>query len=154
MPAVAGAGRARLEVDLDALSDPYLAAPPQTVQLVPGPGRVATVEYPLRRSGEMQAHVVVLTASGEKRGLSAARVEIVAADGSVVMEARTEFDGSVFIERLPVGSYTLRMQPAQMESQGLVADAPAPFTVSPKGGYVGEVTIMVRLKPKTGSESS
>ncbi|WP_116091291.1 hypothetical protein [Sphingomonas crusticola] len=151
---VAGVGRARLQVDLDALADPYLAAPPQTVQLVPGPGRVAAVEYPLRRSGEMQAHVMLLTAAGDKRGLSAAKIEVARPDGSVVMEARTEFDGSVFIERLPVGTYQLQMDAAQMNSLGLVADAPVPFTVSPKGGYVGEVTIMVRLRPKPVSDSS
>jgi len=102
----------------------------------------------MRRSGEMQAHVVLQTLEGTQRGLSAAKIQVIRSDGSVVMEARTEFDGSVFIERLPVGTYALRMDPAQLDSQGLIAGAPTPFTVAAQGGYVGEVTIMVRLRPK------
>jgi len=139
-----GAGAfAQLEADPSTVEDPYLSAPPTEMRIVPRPGRVAVVSYALHATGEVELHVEFQRSGEPPRGLSALLVELVAPDGDVAALGRTEYDGSLLIEGIRPGAYAVRLDPAQAARLGLRLRDPVGVTVSPAGGFVGQIKATV-----------
>lgn len=105
------APRARLEVDMTGMLDLSLAGPPDAIAFTPRPGQVVRVRYPLAPVGEVYLRFAVRQAD-EAVGISALRVRLVAADGRH-FEATTQYDGSAVVGDLPLGRYTLELDPEQ-----------------------------------------
>lgn len=150
---IGGGAFARIQVDLEGLDNPYLTAPPQQLEFVPGPGRVARIDYPMLPSGEVAARLL-LAGDGKARGLAAVNVEAVRPDGTVIAFGRTEYDGSIMLERLPAGPYQLRIEPGQAQRLSLSLTEPVTFVIPPEGGYVGDVTATVRIDRPAPQQST
>jgi hypothetical protein len=135
--------RALIHVDPDSISDPYLVAPATTIELVPHPGRVTLVNFPLKPTGEVTFKALFKEAGNEPRGLSALEVQVVSSDGSISAEGRTAFDGTVVFEKLKPGAYSVRIDPNQAKRLKLGFESAVGFTISAKGGYAGSVTASV-----------
>ena len=129
--------RTRIRIDQDSISDPYLTSPAPLIEVVPHPGRVAIVPYPLRSMGEVQLKFLFMREGEAPRGLSALAIQAIGPDGKVVSEGRTEYDGTLILERLPSGTYVIRIDPAQAARLKLTLTAPLTITIPPKGGYIG-----------------
>jgi hypothetical protein len=139
--------RASVQFDTSAIEDPYLATPPSRLVFVPRPGRVAVAAFPLQQTGEV-AISIALTREGEPpRPLSAVRLQLIDAAGRVAAEGRTEFDGALVVGGLRPGTYTMRIDPVQAATLGLVLETPAPISVPAAGGFVGQVAAQVRIGP-------
>ncbi len=134
---------ARIHVDPQSIPDPYLTAPPDTIEVVPHPGQVEVIAYPLRSLGEAAVRIFFVVAGSPPRGLSALQVQLVSQTGVVVAEGRSEYDGTVLFERVPPGSYALRIEPDQSQKLKLVLTGAVHVTVPVGGGYVGGTTATV-----------
>jgi hypothetical protein len=134
---------AQLQVDPSSVDDPYLAMPPNVIRIVPRPGRVAVVPYALHPTGEVELHVEFQRADDLPRGLSALLIELVAPNGEVAAQGRTEYDGSLLLEGIRPGDYEVRIEPSQAARLNLRLKSPVHLTVAPAGGFVGLVKATV-----------
>jgi hypothetical protein len=143
---VAGLGdsaSAQVIVDPNSIEDPYLLTPPRVITLTPRPGRVAKAPYPLTTQGEVELHVLFHRTGQARRGLSALQVQLLDAQDAVVADGRTEFDGTLVLERLRPGAYRLRLDPEQSARLGLRLAAPVEVAIPDGGGFVGQKTVTV-----------
>jgi hypothetical protein len=139
-----GAGAfAQLQVDPGSVEDPYLAMPPNVIRIVPRPGRLAVVPYALHPTGEVELHVEFQRADDASHGLSALLIQLVAANGEVAAQGRTEYDGSLLLEGIPPGDYEVRIEPSQATRLHFRLKSPVHLTVAPAGGFVGQVKATV-----------
>lgn len=135
----------RLRVDPESVDDAFMSLPPQTIQFTPRPGRVAMVEYGMRTTSEVELRMLLRDAVGGTRGLSALGVQLVDAQGKVVAEGRTEYDGALILEGLPPGAYQLRLDPQQSARLRLSLEAPVVLQVGAGGGFIGTVQAHVKV---------
>ena len=143
-----GAGAtARIRVKTDALDEPYALPPADIIEIAPRPGRVTEVAYGLKPVGEVQLRLMVRTSGGELKGVSGLDVQLVSRGDTVMAESHTEYDGTMYVEKLPAGVYHVRIEPAQAKRLGLALNSALSVTVPPQGGYVGNIQGEVVVRP-------
>lgn len=111
----------RIGIDMQSVDDPYLVGPqnaPAALSL--RPGTVAVVDIPLQRSGEI-AGLTLLRDKEGARVIGGVEMELIAENGAIVAATVSEFDGFFVFERIPFGTYSLRVAPAQIERASLIA---------------------------------
>jgi hypothetical protein len=72
------------------------------------------VDFPVVLTGEVDGTVFLQQGEG-RRAVSNVRVQLVDGQGTVVQEVRSQFDGFYLFERLRPGSYSIRIEPGQLE---------------------------------------
>jgi hypothetical protein len=144
---------ARMQMNLDGVDNPYIASPPQVVEFMPRAGDVARVLYPLRPVGEVLARVQFRDAAGKLTGVSAVKL-LAVRDGAAPVEATTEFDGTAVFERLPAGSYELKLDPTQAARLGMRLIEPIRFAIAPDGGFVPDVVATVAFAAADGEKAT
>ena len=130
---------ARIRIRTENLEEPYAIPPADVIEVAPRPGRVTVVNYGLKPVGEVQIRMTTRRAGGPRKGVSGLDVQLVAADNRVAAESRTEFDGSMFVEKVPPGLYTVRLEPGQAKRLGMSLATAVTVRVPDKGGFVGNV---------------
>jgi hypothetical protein len=88
------------------LEDPFWKPASDGVRILPRPGKVAIVEFPVLVSGEITG-TVYLRRDGKAREASGVELELVDQKGVVVRTVRTAFDGFYDITEIKPGGYTL-----------------------------------------------
>lgn len=141
-----GGPTASLDVDLNGIDNPSVAAPPTKIMLRPRPGGVTRVDYPLRPTGGVAVKVELLRDDGQRVGLASVRLRLVRADGHIV-EAVTEFDGSAVFDAAPVGTYRLQLDPNQAGRLRMRLLEQPDVTIAGNGDYAPDVTVQVRFDP-------
>jgi hypothetical protein len=138
-----GAGStAQLRLNLNDIDFPYVASPPQVLELTPRPGGVARLDYALKPTGEVLVRIMMRDANGRRIGISAVDVVLTRPNAPPV-RGRTEFDGSVLFDKVSAGSYTVTLDPDQSKRLGMSMTAPATMVVPPDGGFVPDVNVEV-----------
>ena len=146
-----GGASARVHLDTEKVDDPYLTPPPNIVEIVPRPGRLVVVPYPLAATSEIEIMALFAREGGPPRGLSALALQLVSTKGEVAAQGRTEYDGTLLLENVRAGSYALRIDPDQSKRLGLALKTPVTIVAKPNGGFTGEIKVeVVRV---TGEES-
>ena len=139
---------ADLAVDETSLEDPYWRPQIQGLGFVPRPGVTWTAEFPIAVTGEIDGTVSLGLKQGQ-RAASKIRLQLVAADGEVLQEVESQYDGFYLFTYVPPGLYTLQTDPRQAEELGL-----RPFVkpaIRMEGGNV--LTLDFDLRPAaTGLE--
>lgn len=108
-----------LRVDRGTLEDPFWVAEPDGYRMVPRPGSLAEVAFPVVSTGEIDGTVFRTWAdeTGEAAGVL---VQLVDDKDEVIRELRTAYDGFFLFDFVRPGTYTLRVDPAQMAELGLI----------------------------------
>lgn len=135
---------ARVRLNTEAVDDPFLVAPPPLVDIVPRPGKTTTINYPMRRSAEVELRAQLARDDAEPRPLSALNVELVGADGKVIA-TRSDHAGVLFFEGVPPGTYTVRLETKQATTLGVAMVRPVRLIVPPTGGFVRGEAVLVRV---------
>lgn len=143
---------AQAAVDLSSLDDPYLLPAAPAVRVVPRPGRVAVVPYPVTASGEVELHAAFQRPGEAAHAISALHLELVDARGQVAATGSSEFDGALVLETLKPGTYAVRLEPAQAARLKLVLVQPATVTIAPSGGFAGRVRVLITTQAAAGGE--
>ncbi|MDY7096878.1 MAG: carboxypeptidase-like regulatory domain-containing protein [Pseudomonadota bacterium] len=92
-------------VDESSLGDPYLAPAVKGIVVTPRPGVLVEFELPITPTGEVEG--MLLNPSGvEQPGV---KLELVDRNGVEIGSTVSEFDGFFLIERVPYGTYQLRV---------------------------------------------
>lgn len=113
LTAVAPNQPVRIGIDLTTLTDPYLMGPdPSNAKQMSRAGRIQYIDIPLSRTGEIVGTVLLQTPDGP-REVGGIELEIIDEVGEVVIVTQSEFDGFTLFERVPYGSYRMRIVPEQ-----------------------------------------
>ena len=136
----------RIGLDMASVEDPYLVAAGEPVRYLQArPATLAIVDLPLVRSGE-----IVGTVSSDREGgalpLGDVTLQLVQADGRVVAETTSEFDGFFVFESVAYGEYTLRVSPEQAARLGLSAEKIPALTLSKRQDIIEGIDVAVTLK--------
>lgn len=113
-------------LDVTSLSDPMLVPKKALQVIVPRPGVPSEVEIGLVGGGDVEGALV----KGGGLGFEGVDLELTDASGKVVGTARTDFDGFFLFERMPYGSYALRIAQSSASAAKLVAELGVRVTVN------------------------
>src|SRR6185312_13530014 len=112
-----------VRIDTETLEDPYWKAPDQKIAVLPRPGSVVKLDFPVYETGEVDG-AVEMERGGQRVPLPGIRLQIVDANGKVVSQALSGYDGSFFVQGVRLGSYTLRADPDQLARLHLTVAPP------------------------------
>jgi hypothetical protein len=118
-----------VRIDTETLEDPYWKPAEQSLAVLPRPGSVVKLEFPVYETGEIDGAVEVERA-GQHVPLPGIRLQVVDGTGKVVAQALSGYDGSFFVQGVRLGSFTLRADPEQLTKLHLAAAAPQPVALS------------------------
>jgi hypothetical protein len=142
--------RLDLSLDEDTLSDPAWVAERQGVGLVPRPGAAWTVDFPVIETGEIDGTVSLRRGDG-KQEASNVLLQLLGADGTVVQETKSQYDGFYLFEKVRPGRYTLRIAPDQLDRLRLTA-TPERSEIHLGGGEIRSgVDIVLASGPTSGA---
>ena len=125
-----------------------MLVPKKALQVVvPRPGVAADVAIALTGGGDVEG---ALMKSGEL-GYEGVDLELVDGAGKVAGTARSDFDGFFLFERIPYGSYTLRVAAASAAAAGIASDLGISLSVTTQHSIVRLGSIQARLQPRIAS---
>jgi hypothetical protein len=131
-----------VRLDEGSLGDPYLAPGSAGEVIVPRPGVALSVELPVTRSGEVEG--LLLSADG--REMQGVDLQLIGASGKIVAQTVSEFDGFFLFDRVPYGTYRLRVAPAMARRLEVVAGLETDIRV----GQPDEIARLGTVRLKTG----
>ncbi|MGN6058526.1 MAG: MSCRAMM family protein, partial [Sphingomicrobium sp.] len=105
-------------LDQSSLRDPMLVPKRALQVVVPRPGVPAQVEIALVGGGDIEGALV----KSADLGFEGLDLELVDPAGKVVATARTDFDGFFLFDRVPYGSYSIRVAKNSAASAKIIAD--------------------------------
>ena len=134
-----------VKLDADSLGDPFLVPSKKGVSIVAYPGSTARVDFPVVTTGEIDG--TVFKVEGTKVfPVSGAEVQMLDAEGNVVRELRSAFDGFYLMEFVPPGAYSLRINPEQLTKLGLVTEGVRRATIEGDGTVIGGQDFVLRAQ--------
>lgn len=121
-------------LDPDTLEDPQWQPRQRGVRLVPRPGKVSQVDFPVSLTGEVDG-TTYLSAGGKRRPIGDLMLQLVDAAGKVAAAIRSGADGYYVMTGVFPGLYRLRIDPEQLARLGLVETDAAglAITIGPEG---------------------
>lgn len=130
------------------VEDPQLVSKLKGVRIVPRPGVVTQIDFPLVQTGEIDG-TVYLVRNGRKRGVANARIELVDKSGKVVTETRSGSDGFFLMTEVLPGEYSLRIGEQQIQELKLRESGARQVVMSPTGSFLsGQDFSLETLSPE------
>jgi len=137
-------------IDVTSLDDPMLVPKKALQVVIPRPGVAADVAIALTGGGDVEG---ALMKSGEL-GYEGVDLELVDGAGKVAGTARSDFDGFFLFERMPYGSYRLRVSTASAAAAGIASDLGISLKVTTEHSIVRLGSIQARLQPRIAAADS
>lgn len=130
-----------LRADIAGTDTMFVAAPPQNIVFAARAGGMTTIHYPLVPTSELVARINFRRKDGAMSGLSAVKLRLVGAKGTIT-EGMTEFDGTAVFDQIKPGQYKLEIDPDQAARLGMRLREPVFVQVGADGQMIdasGEV---------------
>lgn len=140
-------------VDRSTLLDPMWEPAREGVSLVPRPGHVARVDFPVQMTTEIDGTVYLWEAK-TGRGIGGIKLELLDENMNVVSEATTAWDGFYIVPRVRSGAYYLRVSPEQLDELDLRDTGVRILEVQASEGYISGVDMLVQRRQATGYSRS
>ena len=137
-----------LSIDTGSLEDPFWVPTVEGYEIVPRPGKIVELEFPVSPTGEVDG-TVFLRRAGKESEVSNVRLQLVDSKGEVVMEERSAFDGFYLFLLVPPGTYTVRISPEQVERLRLVEPPEHEIVITSEGDIIAGVDFVLERKPKS-----
>ena len=122
----------------ESLEDPTWTPSIQGVRLVPRPGGVSTIDFPVMETGEIDGTVYFKRNSGFVT-TGQVLLELINEDGKVIATTESAFDGFYVFTVVPDGKYLVRISPQQIEKLGLVSVRPLEVRISRKKQFISGI---------------
>ena len=132
-----------LELDPATLEDPQWTPTSKGVQIVPRPGKVQTLDFPVVLTSEVDG-TIYISRQGKDTGIGNVLIELVNGSQDVVASARSSWDGYYVLPSVRPGTYVLRISPEQLQALRITADRDVPVTVPANGDLVTDIDFHVR----------
>lgn len=102
-----------IALDASTLEDPQWKPSVKGVRVLPRPGLVQTIEFPVVYTAEVEGTVYLVDQQGRRRGIGDARLELVTEDGELLATTRSSPDGYYLLHQVTPGPAVLRIAPEQ-----------------------------------------
>ena len=129
-------------VALASLEDPLARPSVPGVSLVPRPGHLTSLEFPIVIRGEVTG-TAYRRRESDVQPASGVEVQLVDAAGTVVRNARSAYDGFFDLNDVPPGRYVLRASPEQMRRLGLPAPPSRDVVLEPSGTILDGLDLVI-----------
>lgn len=140
------AGRyADIGIDTTTLEDPQWKPVTEGVRVLPRPGLVQTVEFPVVSTTDIDGTTYLVDKSG-RRGIGDVQLELVDGNGAVAMRTTSASDGFYTLHQVMPGRYTLRVSPEQTRKLHLLASGARQVNVQPDGDFINGLDLELRLQ--------
>jgi hypothetical protein len=113
------------------------------VRIVPRPGKVSQVDFPVVLTGEVDG-TTYLFAKGARRPVGDLQLELVDASRKVVATIASAADGYYVMTGIVPGQYLLRISPSQLKRLGLMETGTHLITIAPGGTVLNGRDLDVR----------
>jgi hypothetical protein len=137
---------ADIALDTSTLEDPQWLPTLKGMRILPRPGKVQTIDFPVVMTGEVDG-TVYLKEGDKTRGIGNALVELVDDRGVVAASGRSSSDGYYIIQAVRPGHYKARISPEQVDKLGLSEMEPVEVTMRADGEFVYGLNFTLRSKP-------
>lgn len=137
--------QARVRLDSEGVDDPFLVAGPPVISVTPRPGRTVQVDYPLRRSAELELSVVLRRGDAADRPLAAVDLVLTPQNGGGAVRGRSDHAGVLFLEGLRPGTYAVTIDEAQARTLGMSLVEARRVEISAEGGFVRGGVVAVTI---------
>jgi hypothetical protein len=127
---------ADIALDASSLEDPQWHSVRQGVRVLPRPGLVQQLEFPVVYSAEVEGTVYLVDSSGRRRGIGDARLELVDEQGQVQGTTKSSPDGYYLMHQVMPGRATLRVDPEQVSKLGLTGRLSRQLDVPADGDFL------------------
>lgn len=132
-----------ISLDQGTLEDSQWVPTTPGVRVLPRPGKVQKIDFPVAITGEVDG-TVYLEDQGRKRGIGNALVELVDASGEVAASARSSSDGYYVIQAVRPGTYQARIAPDQVKELKIRVDRERQVDIPANGDFVNGVDFLLR----------
>lgn len=106
-------------LDTASLEDPYWMPTVEGNYIIPRPGSVSRIDFPVSTTGEIDGTAFFMDETNKLKEISNVEIQLLNNKGEVVRTEKTAFDGFyLFVNVLP-GEYILRIDPEQVKRLGL-----------------------------------
>jgi outer membrane usher protein FimD/PapC len=122
---------AEVSLDEGSLEDPYWMPLTQGVRVLARPGAPARLVFLVQETGEIDG-TVFLKRGEDVRKASGVRLQLLDREGRVAQDRTSGFDGFYLFDRVPLGSYSLRMAPGEAGRLSIAVPLPRSATLSPE----------------------
>jgi hypothetical protein len=129
-------------IDMSTLEDPQWSPQLPGVNLVPRPGAVAKLEFPVSLTTEIDGTVYLLE-NGVERGIGDLELELLNDQRALVGETTSGWDGFYIVPQVVAGEYWLRISPQQLQRLGLADTGGRKITVSGDGSFISGMDFMI-----------
>jgi outer membrane usher protein FimD/PapC len=132
-----------IALDGDTLEDPQWVPRLAGVRVVPRPGTVTQIEFPVIVTGEIDGTTYRIGADGTRLAASAMQLELVDSGGKVAMRGTSGGDGYFVLSNVVPGDYQLRVSPEQLKQLHMHAAGGQKLTVTADGSFVNGRELIV-----------
>ena len=127
-----------IAIDTGSLEDPQWATPKKGMRVVPRPGKVIELDFPVILTGEIDG-TVYLVEDDVKRGIGDVVLELIDTNRNVIAQTKTASDGYYIVPAVPPGDYLLRVSREQQERLKLSDTGTHIITISSDGKFINGV---------------
>jgi len=133
-----------IEIDKVSFKEPFLTQRHTDRSIVPRSGTTAEINLPMIPTGEIDGTLYELDSDGMRRELANITIRLHDREQQLVASQRTAFDGFFLFSDIPLGSYTLSIEPSH--AARLVEQAP-PLTLTDRGEVIDGIVLLLDVKP-------
>ncbi|MGQ3050150.1 MAG: MSCRAMM family protein [Roseateles sp.] len=138
---------ADIALDPTTLEDPQWKPLVPGVRVLPRPGRVEPLEFPVIMTSEVEGTVYLLETGGKRRGIGDARLELVDGSGRVIATTTSAADGYYLFHQVTPGPLRLRVAPEQAAKLKLQGALERAVEVPANGDFLSGEDLELRLGP-------
>ena len=135
-----------ISIDTQTLEDPYWVPQREGVRLVPRPGRVAELDFPVVLTSEIDG-TVYLVEKMAKRGMGDVLMELLDPQRKVASTIKSSSDGYYIIPAVVQGRYALRVAPAQLKQFDLIDPGERDIVILPDGKFINGIDFLLSRNP-------
>jgi hypothetical protein len=136
---------ADIALDPATLEDPQWKPLTPGVRVLPRPGRVEQLEFPVVLTSEVEGTIYLVEAGPKKRGIGDAQVELVNAKGEIVATTTSSADGYYLFHQVTPGALRLRIAPEQAAKLKLKGKLERGLDVPANGDFLSGEDLDLRL---------
>ncbi len=135
-----------IAVDTQTLEDPYWVPQRKGVRMVPRPGHVAELDFPVVLTSEIDGTVYQVEKTA-KRGLGDMAIELLDLDRKVLSTIKSSSDGYYIVPAVVQGRYYLRISPEQLKQFDLIDPGERDISILPDGKFINGVDFLLSRNP-------
>ncbi len=134
-----------IALDPTTLEDPQWKPLTPGTRVLPRPGRVELVEFPVVATSEIEGTVYLAEKGGKRRGIGDAQLELVDDKGQVVATTTSSADGYYLLHQVTPGHLRVRVAPDQAQKLKLDGALELAIEVPADGNFISGQDLVLKL---------